>query len=767
VYSRVSFVFLWSLLLPTVLVNSARAYQEETSEGIIKGRTFDKDTQLPLIGVNVTLKGTRRGASTDENGGFIIPHVPVGSYTLHVNLVGYDPLSVTDLVVRPGRISFVNAELTVSPIQGEGVVVSAGYFPEVSAQPTSAARFSSEEIRRAATIGGDINRIINGLPSLSNENQYNYIIARGGSNVENSFYVDNIRVPNINHFPIPGTTGGGVSLLNIDFIKDLDVYTGGFSARYGDVLSSVMDIRYREGNREEMDLQADLNFTGVSMGLEGPLGNGSYLFSAKHSFTDILFKIIDVDQEPVIYDELQGKIVYDLSPEHQISMLHIFGNDRWDILRDEAISRSDNGYGSFRMTENVTGLNWRYLWGKAGYSNTSLSHSFINNDIRFFKTADQTERFTYQTGQRELTLRNINHLFAGGSNHLEFGFELMYLAGTYENFYAPYINLFGTYIPGIQVHNSLRSWKPALFLEYAWKPTAQFDITPGLRLDYFMYNKHTLVSPRLALAYHLDKRTTVSASAGIHYQHLPLFFLTQNKNFKELEDITAYHFVLGFNRLIFEDTRLSIEIYDKLYRHCPMDSEQPALFILDENIYNQFYSYRENLISAGRAETRGIELMIQKKLSAQFYGLLSGSYYRAKYRDLNGVWRNRITDNVFLVAAEIGYKPRPEWEFSLRWSHAGGIPYTPFDQQASKNAGAGIYDKSRIMSERLPAYSCLNVRADKRFYFENSNLIVYLSIWNVLNHENVSYYYWDEYAGNAGNYTQWPRLPVFGLEFEF
>jgi outer membrane receptor protein involved in Fe transport len=419
------------------------------------------------------------------------------------------------------------------------------------------------------------------------------------------------------------------------------------------------------------------------------------------------------------------------------------------------------------MTENVTGLLWRYLWGKTGYSITSLSHSFISTDIRFFKTADQTERFTYQTGQRELTLKNINYLFAGAHDRLEFGFELSYLSGTYENSYAPYINQFGTYVPGIQVHNSLRSWRPALFLEFAWKPNAQWDITPGFRLDSFLYTKHTLLSPRLALAYHLDEKTIASAAAGIHYQHLPLFFLTQNRSFKDLEDITAYHFVLGFTRLILEDTRLSIEVYDKWYRHCPMDPEQPTLFILDENVYNQFYSYRENLVAGGRAETRGIELMLQKKLSGQFYGLLSGTYYRAKYRDLDGQWRNRITDNVFLFAGEIGYKPSPEWEFSVRWSHAGGIPYTPFDQQASKNAGAGIYDKSRIMSERLPAYSCLNVRADKRFFFDSSNLIVSLSIWNVLNRENVSYHYWDEYGGNAGDYAQWPRLPVLGVEFEF
>jgi outer membrane receptor for ferrienterochelin and colicin len=761
--------YLVLLLQVSVGMTSAFADDDNQEKGSIKGAVVDIDTRGPLVGVNIVLANTRYRAASDDNGEFVIPNVPVGSYTLKFSSIGYEPLSVTDVIVRPARLSFVDAELTPSLIPGETVVISGGYFPEVKTQPTSVARFSSEEIRRAATIGGDISRIINGLPSLSNENQNNYIVARGGSNVENSFYIDNIRVPNINHFPIPGTTGGGVSLLNIDFIRTIDVYTGGFAAQYGDALSSVMDIRYRDGNRDEADMQTDLNFTGISFGIEGPLagGNGSYLFSAKHSFTDILFAMIDTDQEPVIYDEVQGKLVYDLSPEHQLSVVHLFGTDRWKILRDEAMSRSENGYGNFGMTENVIGLNWRYVWGKNGFSNTSLSHSFVKKDIRYLTTTDQTERFTYHTTEHQVELRNINYMIPETNHRVEFGFELKGDIGDYDNSFASHTNQLATFIPGIQANNAIRSWNAGLFLNYSWKPTARMDVTPGVRFDYSFYTSRALVSPRLSVAYHIDEKTTVNGAAGLYYQQIPVFFLAQNPAFKELDDMAAYHIVLGLDRLILEDTRLSLEIYQKVYSHCPLDPEQGALFVLDENIYNQFYSYRENLVAVGKAKSSGIELMLQKKLSGQLYGFLSGSYYRATYRDLDGIWRNRITDNRYLFAAEIGYKPSPEWEFNVRWSYAGGIPYTPYDQQASQNARSGIYDTSEITGQRLPAYSCLNVRVDKRFYFQGSNLIVYLSIWNLLDRENVSYHYWDEYAGSAGNYTQWPRLPVFGFEFEF
>lgn len=762
--------FLVLLLCFLVIIKVQYGFTQDIQPktGSIRGVVVDSETQQPLMAVNILVKNSIRGAATDAEGHFDIPLLPVGGYSLIYRYLGYETMILSDVIVRSKRITNVHAELNPSILRGDTLVVTAGYFPEVSKQPMGVARFSREEIRRAPTIGGDINRIINSLPSLSNENQNNYIIARGGSTVENSFYIDNIRVPNINHFPIPGTTGGAVSLLNIDFIQNIDVVTGGFPAKYGDVLSSVLDIKYREGNRDNVDLQTDLNFTGLSAAVEGPIhnGEGSYLYSYKHSFTDILLALIGSDQEPVIYDELQGKVVYDLSQNHRISVLHLYGKDRWKILRDDAISRSENGYGQFGMTENILGVNWRYLWGKKGFSNTSLSHTYMSNDIRYLKTSDQTERFIFQSDEQELTLRNVTHFIPSDNFNWEFGMEVRRFSGRYDNTVSSFINLVGHIVPEIHSQENMMSWKSGLFAEIKIKPVSWFTMVPGLRIDHFSLNEKATFSPRLALSGHIDKKTTISGAAGITYQNLPPFFLAQNPNFKTLPDMKATHFSLGFNRLFSDDTRLSLELYHKDYRHCPMDPAQGSLFILDENIYSQFYSYHENLLSTGRAKTQGVELFIQKRLSHRFYGLLSGTYYCAQYRDLTGQWRNRITDNRFLVTAEMGYKPNPSWEFSWRWSYAGGMPYTPYDPEASSGAGYGIYDDSKVMSERLPAYSCLNVRIDRRFYFGRSNLIVYLSIWNVLNRDNVSYHYWDEYGNVAGNYTQWPRLPVFGVEFE-
>jgi len=738
-------------------------------KGTIKGQVFDSDTKAPLEGVNVLILNTPLGAATDNNGHYNIQNIPVGNYTVQFSYIGYRPVTRTDVIVKSNRITFVNADLKISALNMGAVTVTGSYFAQIEEQPLSSASFSGEEIRRAATIGGDISRIISGLPSLSNENETNNIIARGGSTIENSFYLDNIEIPNINHFPWPGSTGGAVSVLNIDFIKNINIYTGGFSSLYGNVLSSVMDISYREGNREEIDAQFDLNFAGVSGALEGPLknGNGSYMISARHSFTDIILKFIDDDEEPITYDDFQGKLVYDLSPEHQISFFNFYANDRWTINRGDAINDGKNWFGGIKMKHNTFGSNWRYLWGKKGFSNTSVSYSFLKNSLDLLNTYTQNENFYNHSQNHEFRLRNINSLRINPSHKIEFGLEAKTGSASFDNFFAEKTDKMGNVTPELLIDNDITFQYFGAFLNYKWNYSRKFTLSPGLRIDHFSFNNHMHFAPRLSLLYRMNEKTSFSGAAGVYYQNLPMYFLSQNPDFKDLKDPVSHHFVIGLNHLFSENTRFTLELYNKNYNNLPMNPAQPYLFILDEIFYGFFYSNHSSLSDAGVGFSRGIEAMIQKKLSHKFYGLVSGTYFISRYRDLNGIWRNRVTDNRYLGSLELGYKPNYKWEFSLRWILTGGMPYSPFDINASRQAQTGIYDTNKIMAERLPPYKCFNIRLDRRFHFKNSNLIFYLSIWNLFNRENISYRHWIEYGNTPANYKQWPRLPVFGLEFEF
>ena len=159
--------------------------------------------------------------------------------------------------------------------------------------------------------------------------------------------------------------------------------------------------------------------------------------------------------------------------------------------------------------------------------------------------------------------------------------------------------------------------------------------------------------------------------------------------------------------------------------------------------------------------------MVQKKLAAKLYGLISGTFARSRYRDLDGHWRNRVYDGRFIFSAQGGFKPNSNWEFSLRWDWAGGMPYTPFDIETSQAAGSGVFDISMINGRRLPDYQSLNIRADRRFYFRSSNLVLYISVWNVFNRKNTVSYYWNTIEQRPDSVNGWGVLPVFGVEFEF
>ncbi|MFO7447913.1 MAG: TonB-dependent receptor [Ignavibacteriaceae bacterium] len=740
------------------------------SGGTIKGKLTDADTKQPLISANVILLNTNYGAAADPEGNFIIANIPPGTYSVKISYIGYESKIKTDIVVRPDRITFLNEELKPSGLELESVEVTSGYFntdePEVSA--TS---FSYEEIRRAPGSGGDISRTIMGLPSLAKVNdQSNSLIVRGGSPSENSFYIDNIEVPNINHFPSQGSSGGPIGMVNVDFIKDLNFYSGGFSSLYGTKLSSVMEINFREGNRDEIDGQLDLNFSGFGGVAEGPLFNkGSWLISARRSYLDLLVKAIDIGTSVAPrYGDFQWKLVYDITPSDKISLLGLFGDDHSSSDEKTAEENKMEAYGVQDYTQGAAGINWQRLWGSSGFSNTSFSYTSTGFKETFFKPVAGTKLLDNNSDERKISLRNVNHFRINEMNSIDFGFDAKYIFNSYKAFYGETRDVLGNIIPAGEIIKDLNASDAGIFINYTVKPFSQLTAAIGFRSDYYSYSDKLNFDPRIALNYKLTSLTSLNASAGIFHQSLPLILLSQKDANKKLKSPQAIHYVLGVEHLLTDNTKLTIEIYDKEYYNFPIDPSQPSLFIIDENIYgNIFYSFHDRLMDEGRAYSRGAELTIQKKLAQDFYGLASFSYFRTRYKAADNTWRDRMFDNQVILSLEGGYKPNNEWEFSARWIYAGGVPYTPFNVEASQQANTGIRDAGRINEERYPDYHSLNIRADKRFLFSKTNLVVYISIWNAYSRKNAASYYWNSFKNEQDIIYQWTLLPIFGVEYEF
>jgi hypothetical protein len=745
--------------------------QADRPKGIMKGRVVDAESKLDLVGAQIFIMENKTGTSSDSKGYFEIKDVLVGSYSITCNYIGYEKIVKTDIVVRTERETFVNIEMQVSSIEISGSTVSAGYFSEIQTQPLSSINFSSEEIRRAPGAAGDVSRIIFGLPSLAKINDTkNSLIVRGGSPVENGFYVDNIEIPNINHFPTQGSTEGPIGILNVDFIEDVNFNCGGFTADYGNSLSSVMDIKFREGNRNTTDIQIDMSMQGFGGMVEGPLdgGRGSYLISARRSYLDLLLDMMNETVGLPTYSDVQGKATYDLSDQHKLSFVDVFSDDRQVMNQKNALdSKTINIYPEYSSYSNTGGVNWQWIWGKNGFSQTSLSHTYSSTDVSFYQTRDAKLLLKNTSVEQEVKIRNTNHWNFDAKNKFNFGFDMKYVLIDYAQFYNAYQDVLGNITPVFNLNKSIASLQGGVFLDYSCRLLDRFTISPGVRIDHYQYNDDTKISPRMSLTYHLDDITSLTGSYGMYYQNIPWIIAAQEESFRNLKTPRSEHYILSFNTLLTESSKLTVELYDKEYRNFPMDPSQPNQFLFDQAVVEQIFLNHSNLVSAGNAQSYGIEATVQKKMAEDFYGLIAGSYYQSNYRGLDGKQYDRVYDNQYNFAIEGGYKLNEKWEFSLRWLYAGGAPYTPFDEQASTVTHKGVFDAARMNAARLPDFHSLNLRVDKRYYFQSTTLTVYLSIWNAYGRRNIAAYTWNEVKDKIMEEEMWGTLPVFGVKYEF
>lgn len=755
------------------VVSPAAPRMENSSfpSGTVKGRVIDADVKSPIPDVLVSIAGTDYVARTDAEGTFSFSNIPVGNYILQFTGRFYASRALPDVTVKPDRLTTFVIELHLSDElrEEQAVTVTAAYFEGGGPGTLGVTTFSYEEIRRAAGSAGDVSRIISGLPSVARtHDMVNTLVVRGGSPDENAFYIDNIEIPNINHYPRLGASIGSLGLLNVEFIRDVDFSSGAFSPRFGNRLSSVMDISFRDGNRDEFDLQFDLSMMGAGLVAEGPLngGAGAWMVSARRSYVDLLIDLMG-QGVPVSWSDFQGKATLDLSPGSRLTFLGVAGIDNSGTEKQDALKDGESYFGGLDTIEYATGVNWFLSWGERGYSNTSLSMNSIRYTSDAFYTVSEEMARRGESREQAFALRSVSVFRFNRAHKLEFGLELKHILNDYNTFSAATFDVTGKPVPEIHRDEGINADSIGGFIDFSWRLRSWLSLNLGIRGDHFTYNGNSHLSPRVSMGFRLSERTSLEAAAGLYYQHLPLVLLLQNPAHRDLRDPEACHFVLGLRHLLAEDTQLTLEVYDKEYRCFPLDPDQPALFVFDEMFTGGFFSEHAVLRDHGRARSRGIEFMIQKKLSDRFYGVFSAAYFRTGYRGLDGIWRNRVYDNRVILSLEGGWRPAEKLQFGMKWTYAGGIPYTPFDLEASQAVGQGVFDPLKINQERLPAYISLNLRVDKRFDFRSSNLNVYVSVWNVLNRRNPFGSTWNMIESRPDFTFGWGLLPVLGLEFEF
>jgi hypothetical protein len=243
----------------------------------IRGRVIDKATQQPLIGANVVVLNTKpaTGTTTGADGWFKLEDIALGRVSIDISYVGYRNVTLNDLFLISGKEMILSVELE-EEVQRVGEVVVKGSpqknRPNNDMAVISSRSFTIEETEKYAGSRGDVARMASAYAGVSFANDSrNDIVIRGNSPAGLLWKLEDIDLPNPNHFAENGTTGGPVSMLNNNVLRNSDFLTGAFPAEYGNALSGVFDLKLRNGNNEHYEHMFQVGFNGLELGSEGPL----------------------------------------------------------------------------------------------------------------------------------------------------------------------------------------------------------------------------------------------------------------------------------------------------------------------------------------------------------------------------------------------------------------------------------------------------------------------------------------------------------------
>lgn len=277
--------------------------------GTIKGRVFDKESNEPLPFTNIVVFGTNIGSISDLDGNFIFTGLMPGFVKLAATSVGFESYVSEEFQVTNSRTSFVNIPLKSTTIDLEKVVIEASPFRKTEESPVSMRTLGIAEIEKNPGANRDISKVIQALPGVGSTVSFrNDLIVRGGGPGENRFYLDGIEIPNLNHFATQGASGGPVGIINVDFIREVDFYSGAFPANRGKALSSVLEMKQVDGNPEKLVFKGAFGASDLALTLNGPLSeNTTFFVSARRSYLQFLFSVIGLPFLPT-YNDFQFKV---------------------------------------------------------------------------------------------------------------------------------------------------------------------------------------------------------------------------------------------------------------------------------------------------------------------------------------------------------------------------------------------------------------------------------------------------------------------------
>jgi hypothetical protein len=728
------------------------SFQVIAQKGIIKGRIYDMKTNLPVEFATIIIQGSTISSTSDLDGNYIFTGIEPGFKHLVVSLVGYQTTVSSEFQVQGNQITFIDVALIQSEVQLGGVTVRQNFKAKKIESPLSVLSVGVQEIEKTAGANRDVSKVIQTLPGVGvTDPNRNDLIVRGGGPSENVFYLDNIEIPVINHFATQGSSGGTVGVINPDFVRDIDFYTGAFPADKGNALSSVMDIKQKDGSLDRIHTKLSVGASDAALTLDGPLGNKStFIVSARQSYLQFLFAAIGLPFLPT-YNDFQVKVKTRIDKKNEITFLGIGAIDN-DALNTGIKNPTESQ--AYLLAYLPTYVQWNYTVGavykhfaESHYDTWVLSRNMLRNTNFKYKgnNSDSVKTSDYKSDEAENKLR-FERIYPDLPFKLSFGGGVKYVHYTnYTNrqefinnsvsnlVYNTRIGLFG-YQAFIQASKELSNERLKLSLGIN---------VAGLNYNQNMLNPLNQFSPRFSVSYALTQNLDLNANVG-RYAQQPAYttlgfrdatgvLVNQNEN---LRYIVSNQAIAGIEYRPMENMRMTVEGFYKQYESYPL-SVVDGLSIASEGT-NFGEVGDEKIISTGKGRAYGVEVLYKILEMKKLNLTATYTYFRSEFTNAAGNYLPSSWDTRNLFNLIASYKFQKSWNVALRWRFVGGAPYTPIDSVSAIKAVWDITKQpllnySKFNSLRLPDTHQLDIRVDKEFYFKKWVLNLYTDIQNVYN----------------------------------
>lgn len=723
--------------------------------GQIKGKVTDASNNSPIPFANVLVEGTQIGAVSDLDGNFIITGLKPGYINLKVSFVGYQTKVNSDIMITNNNIPFIETKLEPKQSELKAVTITVDYLEKKDEAPLSMQSIGVKQIEGNPGSNRDISRVIQSFPGVGSTPAFrNDVIIRGGGPSENRFFLDEVEIPVLNHFSTQGASGGPVGIINADFIRTVNFYSGSFPSDKFNALSGVLDFKLKDGSKDKTSFQATLGASETALTVDGPIGKKtSYIFSVRRSYLQFLFSAIGLPFLPT-FNDYQFKIKTDLDSKNQLTLISLGSLD--NLVLNDGIKNPDPSQ-RYILAQIPVNNQWSYTIGGVykhffdkGYHTVVLSRNMLDNEFYKYPDNDETREKALNYNSQE-----IENKFKYKLDYRDKGWKYTFSANAeydkYNNQTSQQIFINDSLIKF--AYNTDFDMIKFGFSGQVTKKVLEnrLLISIGLRADGNNYNSEmsnplNQLSPRLALSYSLSKHIQLNAGTGRYFQ-MPAYTTLGFRNNQDVlvnKDASTYiganHVNLGLEYRFDKPMIVSVEGFYKDYFQYPIDLITGASLANQGAGYSSVYGASPVQFS-GTGRALGFEVL-QRTNFSNFNVLASYTFVRSVFTDINDKLIPSSWDSKNILTITGSQQFKKNWRAGFKWRFVGGLPYTPYDMQKSTNIqawdanGQPYLDFANLNSQRFKAFHQLDVRVDKNFFFDKWSLMVYIDIQNLYNFQN-------------------------------